>query len=343
MAGLIQKLATTAAVFCSFCSFARAADADLIAAAKKEGQVVWLGTQAVDDLARPLITAFETKYGIKILYNRNTVTDIILKVSAEATAGRHSVDVVDGTFTSQALKAKGLLLDWLPERTKRFPDYLVDRDRTWVALNLYFATPAFNTDLIPKGQEPKTLEDLLAPRWKGQIAWSSVAGSATGAGFIGTVLKEMGEEKGMTYLRALAQQRVVGVPVQARALLDQVISGEYPLMLQGFNSQAVVAKAKGAPVDWIPMNPATGALIVGSVIKDAPHPAAAKLLLDFLVSEEGQAIFREHDYIPADPDIAPRDATARPDGTKFRAIFFSPEDVLNAMPRWLDIYHELFR
>ena len=322
---------------------ATAADAALIEMAKKEGQVVWLGTQAVDDLARPLIDAFEAKYGIKILYNRNTVTDIILKVSSEAEAGRYSVDVVDGTFTSQALKAKGLLLPWLPDRAASFPPELVDADRTWVALNLYFATPSFNTDLIAPADAPRTLQDLLNPRWRGKLAWSSVAGSATGAGFIGTILREMGQGPGMDYLKALSQQRVVGVPLQARALLDQVISGEYPIVLQSFNSQTVVAKAKGAPVEWIPMNPATGVLIVGSVLKGSPHPAAAKLLLDFLISEEGQRIFRDHDYVPSDPTMPPRDASAKPDGTKFRVLYFPPEQVLNDMPKWLEIYSSLFR
>ena len=334
-------IAAVAMMVCA--SHASAADAELIAAAKKEGQVVWLGTLAMDDLARPLIQAFERKYGIRILYNRNTVTDIILKVSAEADAGRHGVDLVDGTFTSQALKPRGLLMDWLPASVRRFPADLVDPDGSWVAINLYFATPAFNTDAIPKGSEPQTLQDLLNPKWRGKIAWSSVAGSATGAGFIGTVLKDLGETAGMDYLRALSRQEVTGVPVQARALLDQVISGEYPIMLQGFNSQAVVAKRKGAPVDWIPMNPATGALIASSVIKKAPHPAAAKLLLDFLISEEGQTIFRDHDYIPADPAIAPLDPAARPDGVRFRAHFFSPEEVTDQMPRWLKIYGDLFR
>ncbi len=322
---------------------AHAASPDLIAAAQKEGQVVWLGTQAVDDLARPLIEAFEARYGVRILYNRNTVTDIILKVSAEAAAGAQQVDFVDGTFTSQALKKKGVLLDWLPESVARFPKELVDAERQWVAMNLYFATPAFNTDLIANGTEPRTLDDLLDPKWRGKIAWSSVAGSASGAGFIGTVLRERGQDRGMDFLRALARQNPIGVPVQARALLDQVMSGEYAMEMQNFNSQVVVAKAKGAPVDWIPMNPATGVLIVGSVVKASPHPNAAKLLLDFLVSPEGQGVFRDHDYIPADPAIPPKDVSARPDGKTFRALLFQPEEVEASMPKWLAIFAELFR
>jgi iron(III) transport system substrate-binding protein len=322
---------------------ARAADAGLVAAAKKEGQVVWLGTQAVDDLARPLFEAFEAKYGIKVLYQRVTVTEIVLKVSAEAAAGAHNVDFVDGTFTSQALKKKGLLLDWTPDPAARYPADYVDPQRQWVALNLYYATPAFNTDLVPKGTEPKTLDDLLDPKWRGKIAWSSVAGSASGAGFIGALLREKGEAEGMAWLRAFAAQKPIGVPTQARALLDQVRAGEYAIQLQNFNSQVVVAKAKGAPVDWIPMNPATGVLIVGSVVKDSPHPNAAKLLFDFLVSPEGQGVFRDHDYIPADPSIEPRDPSARPDGKSFRAIVFPPEEVEARMPKWLGIFADLFR
>ena len=92
-----------------------------------------------------------------------------------------------------------------------------------------------------------------------------------------------------------------------------------------------------------PMSPAMAVLCVAGVTKDAPHPSAAKLLVDFFVSDEGQKLFRDVDYIPAAPDVPPREPALRPDGKSFRGIFFSPEQADAAMPHWMDVYNEIFR
>src|SRR5260370_17338652 len=90
------------------------------------------------------------------------------------------------------------------------------------------------------------------------------------------------------------------------------------------------------------MTPAMAVLSVAGVTKDAPHPSAAKLLVDFLISDEGQKLFRDSDYIPAAPDIPPREGALRPDGKSFRGIFFSPERIDASMPHCIDVYHTLF-
>src|SRR5207237_10720236 len=153
-------------------------------------------------------------------------------------------------------------------------------------------------------------------------------------GFVGTVLTEMGEEKGRAYLRELAKQNIAPLPGAAREVLDQVIAGEYAIALQIFNHHAVISAKKGAPVEWIPMEPATGVLSAVSVHKSAPHPNAGKLLVDFLVSREGQDLFRDADYLPADPAVTALDPTLRPQEGKFRALFFTPEETAEKMARW---------
>ena len=85
------------------------------------------------------------------------------------------------------------------------------------------------------------------------------------------------------------------------------MAGEYSIALQIFNNHAVISAAQGAPVAWIPMNPAMGVLSVVSVTAGAPHPNAGKLLVDFLASPDGQNIFRDADYIPVDPAVPPKD------------------------------------
>ena len=321
-----------------------AADEALIDAAKKEGSVTWYTTQIINQFVLPASQAFQKKYGITVNYVRADASEVALRVANEAHAGKVQADVVDGTLTTPALEKEGLVAKYVPDSAKALPKQYSDPNGYWVATNLYVLTPAFNTDLVPKGTQPKTYQDLLDPKWKGKIAWSSSAGSSSGApGFVGNVLKEMGQDKGMDYLRALAKQQITGIPVSARQVLDQVIAGEYPIALQTFNNHSVISAAKGAPSQWIAMNPAMGVLSVISVTTGAPHPNAGKLLVDFLASPDGQKLFRDADYIPVDPAVPPKIADLRPDGEKFRANYFTPEEIQGSIGQWAKIAADLFR
>jgi iron(III) transport system substrate-binding protein len=322
---------------------AHAADAVLIEAAKKEGEVVWYTTQIISQLVRPVSAAFEKKYGIKVRSVRANSTETSVKIINESRAGKPQSDVFDGTSTVVPLKKEGYVLQWLPDPAKAYPARYKDRDGYWVANNLFFIAPGFNTSLVPRGTEPRTFADLLDPKWRGKMAWSTTTSSSGGPGFIGTVLTEMGDEKGMAYLRELSKQRIASIGSAAREVLDQVIAGEYQLGLQVFNHHTVISAKKGAPVGWIKMEPVTGTLSVISVHKSAPHPNAAKLLVDFIISSEGQQIFRAAEYLPADPAVPALTPSLQPDEGKFRTHFFTPEQTEDGMPAWKKIYDDLFR
>ena len=324
-------------------STAHAADAALIEAAIKEGEVVWYSTQIISQLVRPVSAAFEKKYGLKVRAIRANSTELAVKIINESRAGRPQSDVFDGTSTVVPLKKAGYALKWLPDPAKAYPARYKDPEGYWVANNLFFLTPGFNTGLVPSGSEPRSYRALLDPKWRGKMAWSTTTSSSGGPGFIGTVLTEMGEEQGMAYLRELATQRIANVASAAREVLDQVIAGEYWLGLQIFNHHAVISAKKGAPVDWIRMEPVTGTLSVISVHKDAPHPNAAKLLVDFIISREGQEIFRAAEYLPADPAVPARTPALAPDAGHFRTRFFTPEETEDNMPAWKKVYDDLFR
>jgi iron(III) transport system substrate-binding protein len=315
-----------------------------VEAAKKEGEVVWYSTQIVNQLVRPLAAAFEKKYPpIKVRFTRANANEVAVKILNETRAGKPQSDVFDGTSTVVPLEREGYVLQWQPDAAKTYPALYHDPDGYWVASNLYINTPGYNTALIPKGSEPRTYADLLNPKWRGKIAWNGLPSTSGGVGFIGTVLAEMGEENGMAYLHAFSKQRVANVPAAAREVLDQVIAGEYPLALQIFNHHAVISAKKGAPVDWIKMEPATGTLSVVSIHKSAPHPNAAKLLVDFIISREGQQVFRAADYITADPAVPSLDPALKPEQGHFRVHFFAPEAIEDNMPRWKQIFDELFK
>jgi iron(III) transport system substrate-binding protein len=91
------------------------------------------------------------------------------------------------------------------------------------------------------------------------------------------------------------------------------------------------------------MEPATGTLSVVSIHKNAPHPNAAKLLFDFIISDEGQKVFRDADYLTADPAVPPREVALTPEGGHFRTHFFSPEALEDNMPKWTQVFEQLFR
>ncbi len=251
-----RRSALVFALFLGVAGRAQAADQAMIDAAKKDERVTWYTTQIIDQFARPAAEAFEKKYGIKVDYLRTDSSELALRIVNEARAGKVQADIFDGTSPTPALKREGLVKQWIPPSAELLPPQYRDRDRYWAATNLYVLTPGFNTELVPKGTEPKTYQDLLDPKWKGKMVWNSAPQTSAGPGFIGTVLADMGEDKGMDYLRALAKQNVTSVKVSARQVLDQVIAGEYSIALQIFNNHAVISAQQGAPSAWIPMNPA---------------------------------------------------------------------------------------
>jgi iron(III) transport system substrate-binding protein len=320
----------------------RAADPALIDAAKRDGQVTWYTTQIIDQFARPAAAAFEKKYDIHVNYVRADNAEISLRVLNEGAAGRLQADVIDGTASARALEQAGFILKWQPDTAAHLGRQFVDSNGFWTATNLYVMTPGYNTDLIPKGTEPRSYEDLLDPKWKGKIAWSAPP-TYQAADFIGLILAAMGEEKGRAYLQRLSKQNIIGVGGSSRQVLDQVIAGEFPLALMIFNHHTIISAEKGAPSAWIPMRPALATLSVMSVTKGGPHTAAGKLLVDFLTSPEGQALFRDAGYIPVDPDVPPLHPELRPDGVKFTAVYMTPEELQTSLPDWQKIYRQYFQ
>ncbi len=180
----------------------------LVSAAKAEKEVVWYTVQTIPQLVRPVVAAFEKKYGIKVSFIRANASDISLRIMNEAKAGRVNCDVFDGTTTAVPLKRAGLVEQWLPEETKTFDPRTRDRDGYWIANNFFTNTLAINTDLVKPGDEPKSYEDLLDPRWKGRIAWGSTPSTSAGPGFVGLMIRHLGRDKAMDFLKKLAAQDV---------------------------------------------------------------------------------------------------------------------------------------
>ena len=333
--------AVAAASF-SFPASAAEVSADLIAKAKQEGQIVYYTDLIVDQVVRPMVTAFEAKYGVKVSFVRGDSQVNSIKLLNEYKAGRVQADVFGLTSAMEILTEAGAVRQFTAANAQELPPQYRDPDKFWVASHLYVMEPGLNTSLVPAAQRPKTYDDLLTPFWKDKMVWKPNDMSG-GPGFIGNVLTSMGEEKGMAYLRKLSAQRIKMVNASARAILDQVIAGEYPMSLQIFNHHAQISKEKGAPVDWVRLSPATINPALLGLPKGAPHPNAGLLYIEFMTSKEGQEILKKANYLPARPDVPPLTPDLIPERGGFTGTVITPAITAKSMNHWDKVFADLFR
>ncbi|HLH99087.1 MAG TPA: extracellular solute-binding protein [Xanthobacteraceae bacterium] len=315
---------------------------DLIAKAKQEGEVVYYTDLIVDQIVRPLASAFEAKYGIKVSYARADSQVNILKMLNEQKAGQVKSDIFGLNTGLEVLIAAGAAKQFTTANGEELPQRYRDPNHYWVSSHLFVITPAINTALVPAAQRPHSYEDLLAPFWKDKMVWKP--NDLTGApGFIGNILTSMGEARGMDYLRKLSRQNIKSVSASARAVLDQVIAREYAMSLQILNHHAAISADKGAPVDWVKLDPVTVAPGLVGMTKGAPHPSAGLLFIEFMTSPEGQKIFQAADYLPARPDVPPRFPDLIPETGGFTGNVITPAITAKGYEHWNQVYRELFQ
>lgn len=341
-----RLLAVSAIALMGLSGAGHAQDAALIAAAKKEGELTWYTGLIINLVVRPLTEGFEKKYGIKVNAVATSDSETLLRLTNEARANKPEGDIWDSPGTLvPPLTAAGLIGPYKPKSAEGYPADLVDKNGLWTSIFALYLTTTYNTDLVKDAEAPKTFEDLLDPKWKGKMVWTDTRTISGPAGFIANVKKTMGEEKGQEYLKKLAQQKITGLPSNQRVVLDQVIAGQYSIGLMTYNHHVVISRLKNAPIKWVKMEPLVANLGVVGLAKNAPHPNAAKLFLEYIFSEEGQSVIREANYPPAHPKVAAKDAEITPTGGKFKITALGPETTAPGGPLegWLKTYDELFK
>jgi len=311
--------------------------------AKKEGKLLWYSTLIVDQFVRPAKAAFEKEYPfIQVEFFRGNSERVAQRVIEEYQARRYDVDVVDGTVTAALVRRAGFMQRFFSPYLTEYPPELKDPQGFWGVTNLYFMTLGYNTRMVKPNEVPKSWEDLLNPKWRGEIIWSTSRGSGAPV-FIGNILAAMGREKGMAYLQRLTKQNIAKSTASARALLDLVIAGEYPLVLNIFNHHAVISRKAGAPSEWVPMEPVAAPVHTFGLPKNSPHPYAAMLFLDFVLSKKGQKVFQDVNYLPAHPEMPAKEVQLKPGGGRFKkANYLNPEILLDKGDEWVDIFQKLF-
>ena len=315
----------------------------LIEGAKKEGKIMWYTTLIVDQVVRPVKEAFEKEYPfIQVEFYRGNAENLVRRITAEYQAKRYDVDLIDGTVSPVMVQRAGYLQRFYSPYFAEYPAELKDPQGFWGSTNLYFLTPGYNTRMVKANELPKTYEDLLNPRWKGQMMWSTSRGSGAPI-FIGNVLLSMGPEKGKAYLQKLKAQNIAKSTASNRQILDLTIAGEFPIALHIFNHHAYISKMAGAPVDWYGIEPVTATIQTISLAKNTPHPHASMLLLDFVLSEKGQKVFQQSNYLPSHPKVPAKQVDLKPGGGRFKnALYITPEVQLDKGNEWVDYFQNIF-
>jgi iron(III) transport system substrate-binding protein len=241
---------------------------------------------------------FNERYpSIKVTLLRSTGEKVRTRILAEARAGRHAWDVVSFNLLDiDALNREGLLATYSsPETRGAYPPGAVDAEGRWAAIYVRQYVIGYNTRLV--SAPPRSWQDLLAPPWKGKLAIDE-----SDVEWYAAMLDYWGAAKGSAYMRALARQQ----PQQRRGhnlLTRLLVAGEFPLALVHAN-EVEKEKADGAPVDWVKsLDPVITSPSQVAIATHAPHPAAARLFVDFLLSADGQRAIASRGRVPARTDV----------------------------------------
>src|SRR5258707_92114 len=305
LAARILSLATLATVLPGFAQDASVAQFDgpdrtlkLIAAAQKEGSFALYTSFAEKDLP-PLTAAFERKYGVKVKVWRSGSEKVLQRTLAEATARRYEVDAVHSSALEMETLHREKILQAVasPYSTELIAGALRPH-REWVATYLSVWVQAYNTRLVKKDDLPRTFQGLLDPKWKGRLGIE-----ANVPEWYSTVVLQMGEEKGIEFFRELVARNGISVRTGHSLLNNMVVAGEVPLALTVYNFMAEAARRRGAAIDWFVLEPAVARMSGVGIARRAPHPNAALLFYDFMLSTEAQELLVAMEYVPTNAKV----------------------------------------
>lgn len=297
--------------------------------AKKEGEVMLYTSLVPEDLTQ-LAAAFERKYGVKLKTWRANSEKVLQRAVTEARAGRHDADIVEtnGPQLEALYREKGLQPLFSPH-VKDLMKQAVQTHGHWVGTRINMFVQSYNTNLVKKEELPKTYQDLAHPRWKGRLGIE-----AEDEDWFAMIIKALGEETGLRTFREI--QRVNGFSVRKghTLLAGLVASGEIPFALTTYSHGAEKMKQRGAPVEWFAIAPAIGRANGIGVVGKPPHPHAAALFVDFLLSPEGQQILQKGGYVPANLRVADP-------AQKLPLQFVDPAVILDEHDKWKKLWQEI--
>src|SRR5215468_5805684 len=262
---------------------------ELIAAAQKEGQVVYY-TSIDLPIAEKIAKSFEAKFpGVAVRVERTGAERVFQRIGQEYSSSIHAVDVVNSSDASHLIvwKRDGLLAPFVPEDVaKHYPAEHKDPDGMFASFRVGLCIIAYNTSLVKAEDAPKSFADLLDPKWKGKIVKAHPGYSGT----IMTATFQMSRDLGWGFFEKLAQQNVMQVQSSADPP-KKLALGERAVMADGNEYNIFQIKEKNGPVEAVYATEGVP-LVVGpnAVFKAAPNPNAARLFQAYCFTPECQQL-----------------------------------------------------
>ena len=320
------------AIAAALAAFNAAAQMDpaVVEKAKREGSVtLYTSMQVVD--SRPLSEAFEKKYGIKVNLWRASGEKVAQRAITEARGNRFEADVIETDGAQmEILHREGQLAPLQVASLKDIPPNIVPAHRQYVPSRLTLYVLVYNTKLVAPADVPKSYEDLLDPKW----ATGKIGVESADVAWFAAVAKAMGEQKGIAYFRQLAQAKP-SLRSGHTLMAELVAAGEMSMAVDAHVQGVARLKEKGAPVEWKALQPAFGQPSSVGVAKRAPHPNAAQLFGDFILSRDGQEIIKSRNRVPSSTAV---DSPLN----KFRYELIDPAIALDEWDKWSRLFSEIF-
>jgi iron(III) transport system substrate-binding protein len=272
-----------------------------IEAGKKEGKVVVYGS-VVPQAMEGLHQAFKKKYGIDVEYWRGSSTQVSERALTEWRAGRPGFDIAEGNRGVQLImKSEGLFQKYIPPASEKFPAQFKEKDGLITPWRVLPISILYNTDLVKANDVPKTLDDLLNPKWTGKISVPDPTRHTTTAQFFWNLRQpQFKGDKWLDYVKALAKQNPILVESLA-PVTTTIIKGE---ALVGITYIKYIKQYKG-PVTYVPMDKYLTDPNYLSLSAKAAHVNAAKLYIDFACTPEGQKEIAEDGEFVLAPGVYP--------------------------------------
>ena len=306
---------------------------DLLAAAKSEAALTVYGSMNEQE-ALPLWKLFEDATGVKVSYVRSSDTQIMARVAIENRAGQHSWDVAFTTTVPQLPPA--FLAPFDPPQANGLMAEARDPNRRWYGGYANYNAPAYNTQFVNKAELPKSLDEFAGHKeWAGKVAIDG-----TDDEWLAAICAYYGDERGRAIVKSIVTALDPIVTDGHLALARSVGAGEYWLALNNFLPLTLNVKMSGAPTDFWLMEPVP--LIFGSVGVNvlAPHPNAARLAGNFVLSQEAETFMTHKGRLPTRPDVPtdPPEIGQMLKASRIMPVVFNGDD----QRKWQKIYNELF-
>ena len=295
-----------------------------------QDKTVVLYTSLAPTESGPLGKAFEKKTGIKVEIWRALSEKVVQRALTEHQAKRYAVDVIETNGPEMEMLAREQLFTELKSPyLSDIPSNAIPKHRQWVPDRVNFFVVAYNTKKVDREDLPPSYQGFLDHRWKGRIGIE-----ATDTEWMATLVKKWGEKAGMAYFQRLSEMK----PDMRKGhvlLAELIAAGEIPVGLTVYNANAESLKRRGAPIDWVPVQPVVARPQGIGIARNAPNPKAAAAFVDFVLSPEGQQMLESMGRVPVSTKV-------RTNLNQFDYTLVDSATVLDEQDKWNKEWERLF-